>query len=88
MLAGKPVIIHIIQNIYVMNKYWGLVVEQRGSLLQCATRLQQLFGLVADVHHRGIVLPGHMVNNLLGKMMDIDDKTAIALRLQLTNVMV
>ena len=86
MLTGEPTIVHIVEDIDIMEQDGRLVAEQRLGLLQSATGLQQLLGLIAETHQRGIVLPGDIVTDLLSEVMDIDDKAVVALRLQLTDV--
>ena len=86
MLTGEPTIVHIVKDIDIMEQDGRLVAEQRLGFLQSATGLQQLLGLIAETHQRGIVLPGDIVTDLLSEVMDIDDKAVVALRLQLTDV--
>ena len=86
MLAGKPVIVDIVENIDIMDENGRLVGKQRLRLLQPSTRLQESVGLIAEAHQRSIVLTADVVDNLLGKVMDIDDEVVVALRHQLADV--
>ena len=86
MLTGKPTVVYIVEDVDIMQQDRRLVTEQRLGLLQSTTGLQQLVGLVTETNQRGIVLPSDIVDNLLSKMVDIDDEAVVALRLQLADV--
>ena len=47
------------------------------SLLQPASRFEQLRRFVAEADHGRIVAGGHMVDDLLGEMMHVDHETLV-----------
>ena len=58
-----------------------IITEEVPRLLQSPARLQQLRRFVAETHERRIVLPSHIIDNLPGKVVDVDHEAVIALRL-------
>ena len=86
MLTGEPVVVHIIQNIHVMDENGCLFHKEVLCLLQSPTRFQQFTGFVAETNQWRVVLLFDIIYDLLCKMMDIDYKPVIALSLQLTDV--
>ena len=86
MLAREPRVVHVVQYVYIVNQDGLVVAEEALRLLQSPTGLQQLRRLVAEVHQRGIVLLGDVVQNLLGKVVDVDHETVVALGLQPADV--
>ena len=50
MLTCKPLVIDIVKNVNIMNKYGAVGIKQRCSLLQSATRIEQLFTLITELH--------------------------------------
>ena len=86
MLTGEPAVIDIVEDIDIMDEDGLLVAEEVLGVFQSPTRLEQLARLVAEMHQRSIVLLRHIVADLLGEVVDVDDETVVALGLQLTDV--
>ena len=84
MAAAQPVEVHVVENVYVVNQYRLVGVEQCLRLLQGATRLEQLLRLVryTDVDTE-VVVCGQVVHNLLCKVVDVHHDALIASRPQL-----
>ena len=86
MLTAEPVVVDIIEDIDIVQQDGFVITEQVLRLLQSTTGLKQCLRLVAELHEGCIVLLGDIVDNLLGEMVDVDDKAIVALSLQLTDV--
>ena len=86
MLTAEPVVVDIIEDIDIVQQDGLVITEQVLRLLQSATGFEQCLRLVAELHEGCIVLQGDIVDNLLGEMVDVDDKAVVALSLQLTDV--
>ena len=81
MLTGEPVVIDIVEDIDIMDEDGLRIAEKVLGVFQSSTRLEQLACLVAEMHQRSIVLLRHIVTDLLGKVVDVDDEAVVALSL-------
>ena len=88
MLTREPIVVNIVEDIYIMNQDGGIVMKQVLCLLQSPTRLQQFGSLIAKLHHRCIVLLSHMIDDLLGKVMNVDYEAVVSLIHQSMDVQV
>ena len=79
-LTREPVVVYVVENVYIVNQYGLVGGEQRCRSLQSPTRLEQLRALVAEVHQRRIGLLAHIVDNLLGEVVDVHNETVVQTR--------
>ena len=67
--------VDIAQNVHIMNKDRVVRVEERGSVAYAATGVKELLALIADADVESKVVVGiEIVNDLSGKMVDVDHK--------------
>ena len=81
MLATEPLVIDVVQDVDIVYQDGLVVAEQSLRLLQSPTRLQQLGGLVADEDFLFTFVD--MVDDLLGEVVNVDNKAVVTGLLQL-----